>query len=402
MGDVFLKRGRDKPVRQRHPWVFSGSIARTQGDPAAVDGEPVDVRAAEGDWLARGVLNRHSQIAVRLLTWDPDEAVDEGLWRRRLARAIDARQRLPGLAGTDGFRLAFSEADGVPGLVVDQYTQRPTGGPWLVVQFSALAADRWREAIVAALVDLVQPRGIVARDDVEAREREGLPPIEGVLWGESPPPRVDITEDGLTFAVDVLGGQKTGFYLDQRDNRRLVEPYCRDARVLDAFSYTGAFAARAWRGGAATVTTIESSAEALALAEENLARCGYGGRTEHVTGNAFGELRALRAAGRRFDVVILDPPKFARSAAHVERACRGYKDINLLALHLLDPGGLLVTFSCSGLVSADLFQKVVFGAALDAGRDVQIVAWCAQAADHPVLLSFPESAYLKGLICRVW
>jgi len=394
MAEVILKRGRDKPVRQRHPWVFSGAIARMDGDPA--DGDTVDLLAHDGDWLARGILNRRSQIAVRLLTWDPDETMDVAFWRRRLARAIDARQRLPSLAGTDAYRLAFSEADGVPGLVVDQY------GPWLAVQFSALAADRWREAIVTALLDLVQPRGIVARDDPEAREREGLSPIEGVLWGEPPPARVEIVEDGLTFLVDVLGGQKTGFYLDQRDNRRLVEPYCRGARVLDAFAYTGAFAARAWRGGAASVTTVESSAEALALAEENLARNGYGGQTEHVAGNAFSELRAFRAAGRRFDVVILDPPKFARSAGQVERACRGYKDINLLALHLLEPGGILVTFSCSGLVSADLFQKVVFGAAVDAGRDVQVIARCAQAADHPVLLSFPESAYLKGLICRVW
>ncbi len=397
MGEVVLKAGRDKPARQRHPWVFSGAIARVTGDPQ--DGDVVDVRAADGDWLARGILNRRSQIAVRLLTWDPDEAGNADLWRRRLARAIGARRRLPSLAGTNACRLAFSEADGVPGLVVDRYAD------WLVVQFSALAADRWREAIVTALVELAQPRGIVARDDPEAREREGLASSEGVLWGEPPPARVEIEEDGLRFLVDVLGGQKTGFYLDQRDNRRLVEPCCQGARVLDAFAYTGAFAARAWRGGAASVTTVESSAEALALAEENLAQCarnGYGGRTEHIVGNAFGELRALRTAGRRFDVVILDPPKFARSAAHLERACRGYKDINLLALHLLEPGGTLVTFSCSGLVSADLFQQIVWEAALDAGRDVQIIARCAQAADHPVLLTFPESAYLKGLMCRAW
>ncbi|MBU0495913.1 MAG: class I SAM-dependent rRNA methyltransferase [Chloroflexi bacterium] len=398
MSNVILKRDRDKPVRQRHPWVFSGAIARTNDEPQ--DGDTVDVLAHDGDWLARGILNRRSQIAVRLLTWDPAEAVDAAFWQRRLARAIDARRRLPALVGASAYRLAFSEADGVPGLVVDRY------GPWLAVQFSALAADRWRDVILAALVDQAQPRGIVARDDPEARAREGLLPLDGVLWGESPPARVEIDEDGLTFAVDVLGGQKTGFYLDQRDNRRLIEPYCPGARVLDAFAYTGAFAARAWRGGAAAVTTVESSAEALVLAEENLARNGHGGQTEHVAGNAFSELRAFRAAvqraGRRFDVVILDPPKFARSASHVERACRGYKDINLLALHLLEPGGVLLTCSCSGLVNADLFQKVVFGAAVDAGRDVQIIAHCAQSADHPELLSFPESAYLKGLLCRVW
>jgi len=394
MTAVFLKRGRDKPARQRHPWVFSGAIARVDGEPQ--DGDPVDVRAADGDWLARGILNRRSQIAVRILTRDPDEAVDANLWRRRLARAVDARARLPALVGTSAYRLAFSEADGLPGLVVDRYTD------WLAVQFSALAADRWRKAIVTALVELIQPRGIVARDDPEAREKEGLLAAEGVVWGEPPPAHVEIEEDGLTFLVDVLGGQKTGFYLDQRESRRLVEPYGRGARVLDAFAYTGAFAVRAWRGGAVSVTTVESSPEALALAEENLARNGFGGRTEHVVGNAFRELRAFRAAGRRFDVVILDPPKFARSAGHLERAGRGYKDINLLALHLLEPGGILVTFSCSGLVDADLFQQIVWEAALDAGRDVQVVARCAQAPDHPVALNFPESAYLKGLICRVW
>lgn len=386
---VVLKRGREKPVLNRHPWIFSGAIARFDGD--ARDGDLVRVVDIRNNDLATGYLNTRSQIVVRLLSWDAGEAIDEGFWRRRLEQAIGARSdRAPAGAA----RLVYAESDRLPGLVVDAY------GPWLVMQCLTLGMARRRDAIAGLLADIVQPAGIYARDDADVRLQEGLPLESGPLWGQMPPERVEIVEYGHRFLVDVAGGQKTGFYLDQRYNRLRTAAYCRGAEVLNAFAYSGAFGVYAAAAGARAVTNLDSSAQALALAAENVALNGLPPQ-EMVTGDVFQVLRHYRDEGRRFDVIILDPPKFASSQAEVMAATRGYKDINLLALQLLRAGGFLVTFSCSGRVSADLFQKVVFGASVDAGRHVQILEWLAQAPDHPVLLTFPESAYLKGLLCRV-
>ncbi len=393
-GTVILKRNRVKPVLQHHPWIFSGAIDRIEGGPS--DGDVVDVRDAGHNWLARGTVNRRSQISVRLLTWQQDEAVDRAFWRRRLDRAIASRGALAADASTTAYRLVHAESDYLPGLVVDRY------GPYLVVQFLALGVERWRADILSLLAELASPRGIYERSDVDVRAKEGLDERAGVVYGEEPPAQLEIREDGRRSLVDVRGGHKTGCYLDQRENRARLAPFCEGADVLDVFAYAGAFATCALSAGAARATLVESSAAALALAERNRALNNVArDRFECVDGDAFSVLRGYRGQGRRFDLIVLDPPKLARTQRNVKRAARAYKDVNLLAFQLLEPGGVLFTTSCSGAVSADLFQKIVFGALVDAGRDGQVVGYLAQGADHPVALTYPEGAYLKGLIVRV-
>ncbi len=401
LATVVLKRGREKPVRNRHPWVFSGAIHRVEG--RAEDGDLVRVADSRRRYLATGYWNDHSQITVRLLTWDAGEELDVGFWRRRLAQSIHGRRRLAADAATDAYRLVYAEADGLPGLIVDRY------GDWLVVQCLALGMARRRDEIVSLLADselwaeqgLAPPLGLYARDDAHVRRKEGLSLETGTVWGKAPPERIEIVEQGHRFLVDVRQGHKTGFYLDQRENRLRAAGRCAGADVLNAFAYTGGFGVYAGRAGAGSVVNVDTSAEALALAEENLVLNGCPAQ-EMVVGDVFQVLRDYRDEGRTFDVAILDPPQFATSQAQVRDATRGYKDVNLLAMQLLRPGGSLITFSCSGRVSADLFQKVVFGASVDARRDVQILERLAQGPDHPVLLTFPESEYLKGFLCRVW
>jgi len=394
-GTVVLKRKRTRPVQQRHPWVFSGAIERIEGEVA--DGDVVEVRDVGGNWLARGTLNRRSQIVVRLLTWQQDEPVDSAFWRCRLERAISARQSLASDPDTTAYRLVHAESDYLPGLVVDRY------GEWVIVQFLTLGVERHRDEIVAALVGLLAPRGVYERSDVDVRAKEGLPERVDPLWGEEPPELVEVLENGHRFLVDVRQGHKTGFYLDQRENRARLPAYSDGGDVLDVFAFTGGFAVYAAGGRASSVTLVESSAPVLDLARRNLALNGSPpDSVECVEGDVFSVLRGYRAQDRRFDVVVVDPPKFAHSEREVKRAARAYKDVNLLAFRLLRPGGTLFTCSCSGSVSADLFQKIVFGAAVDAEQEAQIVGYLAQGADHPVALTFPQGAYLKGLICRVW
>ena len=392
-GRVILRPGREKAVLRRHPWVFSGAVARIEGHPA--DGDVVAVLADDGTFLAQGYLNRRSQIVVRLLTWSPEERIDEGFWRQRLEVAIRGRASL--LAAERGAcRLVHAESDGLPGLVVDRY------GAFLAVQFLTLGVDRRRHLLVEALADLLRPQGIYERDDEAVREKESLPLQTGVLWGEAPPELVEVEEGGLRFLVDLREGHKTGFYLDQRENRQKVLRYAAGREVLNAFAYTGGFGLYALQGGAAHVVNVDASERALDLARRNFALNGWGEpQAEFVVGDVFQVLRRYREEGRRFDLIVLDPPKFAHSAADVPAATRGYKDVNLLAFQLLREGGVLFTFSCSGAISADLFQKVVFSASLDAGREAQVLERLTQASDHPVLLSFPEGEYLKGLVCRV-
>lgn len=412
---VILKPGREKPVRQGHPWIFSGAIQRLPAPDAVADGEIVPVVDSRGRWLAQGYLNRRSQIQVRLLSWQAGEEIDDDFWRRRLVQAIAARRSLAdtpqGERPTDTYRLVNAESDYLPGLTVDRYAD------YLVLQSGTLGMDRHKRHLAHLLQELTGCTGVIERSEAALRRQEGLDAATGILAGQGPDPAqtqglIDVREMGLHFAVDVLGGQKTGFYTDQRQNRALVAAYCRGKRVLNAFSYTGAFAVHALAAGAAHVTNLDASVDALTLGEENLRRNGVdpdspNAPVESIAGDVFQVLRAWRdlsgpaAEARRYDVIVLDPPKFAQSKRAVDGALRGYKDINMLALHLLKPGGILATFSCSGLVGPDLFQKVVFGAAVDAERSVQILHWMQQSSDHPTAITFPEGAYLKGLLCRV-
>lgn len=393
-GTVVLKPGREKPVLHRHPWVFSGAIARVEGHPGA--GDSVVVADSEGQPLACGAYSGRSQIRVRIWTWNPDEAVGADFFRERVRRSCQRREELRAANHTTAYRIVNAESDLLPGLVADRY------GGYMVVQFLTAGAERWRAEILEALVELERPDGVYERSDVDVRRKEGLRLAKGPLWGREPPDIVEILEHARRFLVDIKNGQKTGFYLDQRQNRRAVARYAADREILNCFCYTGGFSVYAGAAGALRIVNVDSSAEALALARRNMALNGLKiADDEYIEGNVFQVLRGYRDEGRTFDVVILDPPKFASSRAQVEAATRGYKDINLVAMQVLRPGGILVTFSCSGLVSPDLFQKVVFGASVDAGRDAQILERLSQASDHPVLLSFPESEYLKGLICRV-
>jgi 23S rRNA (cytosine1962-C5)-methyltransferase len=403
MADLYLKPKRDKAIRNRHPWVFSGAVDRIEGQ--SQGGDVVVVRDSRGAFLARGYLNGRSQITVRLLTWKEEEQIDEGFWSRRLAASLARRRPLAADKDTNAYRLAHAEADRLPGLIVDRY------GDFLVVQYLTLGVDVRRQALADALAREAQSaglavRGIYERSDVEVRKQEGLAPVTGILVGEVPPPDLEVMEHGHRFGVDLAAGQKTGFYLDQRENRATLARYVRTvcapgATMLDAFAYSGGFGVYAARAGVGPITLLDVSGDALERARQNLARNGLE-RTEDSCeqGDVFEMLRLYRDQGRSYDLIVLDPPKFAPTRRHVERASRAYKDINLWALKLLQPGGYLFTFSCSGGVDASLFQKIVFGAALDAGREVQIVERLAQSPDHPVLLSFPESAYLKGLVCR--
>jgi 23S rRNA (cytosine1962-C5)-methyltransferase len=331
-------------------------------------------------------------------TWDEGERVDEVFIDRRVRRASDARVEL--VSRTDALRLAFAENDGLPGVIADRY------GTFVVLQLSSSGAERWRPALASAYAALPGVVGVYERSDLEVRQREGLPPRVGVVVGEEPPPLVTFSERPLgadvtwRFAAELASGHKTGFYLDQRENRAVVARLAAGRRTLNLFCYSGGFSVAAATGGASDVTSVDSSRRALELARANLEGNSVPVGSL-VDADVFTHLRRLRDGAERFDLIVLDPPRLAQTASQVQRASHAYKDLNLLALKLLSPGGLLVTFSCSGVVSEDLFQKIVFGAALDAGRDVQIVDRLTQASDHPVLLTFPEGAYLKGLVCRV-
>lgn len=389
---VRLKPGREKSLLQRHPWVFSGAIATVEGAPGP--GDTVRLASADGRFLARAAWSPASQIRARAWTFDEAVAVDEAFFDARLRAAIAARAPLLDAAHT-GCRLVHGESDGLPGVIADRY------GGTVVVQLSSGGAERWRTVLIERLAAITGADCIYERSDADVREREDLPPRTGVVHGTLPA-NVELVEDGLRYGVDVVGGQKTGFFLDQRDSRARLRPLCRDAAVLNAFCYTGGFTLQALAGGAARVLSIDSSVPALAQAAANLARnTGLDpARAEWREADVFAELRRLRDTAAGFDVVVLDPPKFAPTAHHAEKATRAYKDINLLALKLLRPGGLLATFSCSGGVDAALFRKIVAGAALDARADAVVIGQFAASADHPVALAFPEGDYLKGLLVR--
>ena len=384
---LVLRPGRDKSVRRHHPWIFSGSAAQIDGTPSA--GATVLVTSASGEPLGRAAYSPDSRLRARMWTFDADTVVDEALIADRVVAAADRRRDLTAI--TDAMRIVFSEADALPGVIADRY------GDAVVVQLGSAGAERWRDTIADALMALPGVRCVYERSDVDGREREGLSPRTGLMRGDEPDNETIITERSFRYSVGFTAGQKTGFYLDQRDARATVATVAAGRTVLNAFSYTGAFSVIAAASGATAVTSLDSSGPALAGARRNAEVNGVD-VGEQIEGDAFAELRTLRDRARTFDLIMLDPPKLAQTEAQVARATRAYKDLNLLAAKLLNPGGILMTFSCSGGVSDDLFQKVVAGAALDAKRNLRIVGKLTQPSDHPVPLSFPEASYLKGLI----
>ncbi|GAB4168825.1 MAG: 23S rRNA (cytosine(1962)-C(5))-methyltransferase RlmI [Rhodocyclaceae bacterium] len=396
MPELILERGKERCVLRRHPWIFASAVARLCGH--ARPGDTVEVRDARGRMLGRAAWSPRSQIRARVWSFDPEETIDDAFFKRRVARSIARRRALPELRGLDALRLIHAESDGLPGVIADRY------GDTVVLQLGSAGAEKWRKAIAAAIVRETGCARLYERSDAGVRAREGLEARTGWLFGGEPGAALLIEEHGLRLEVDIRGGHKTGFYLDQRDNRLAARALAEGRRVLNCFCYTGAFSLNALAGGAAEVLSIDSSGHALDAAQRALALnpelAPRAGRAQWRQADVFEALRSLAAAGHRYDLVILDPPKFAPSGAHLAAAARAYKDINLFAFRLLAPGGLLMSFSCSGGVSPEAFLDIVTEAARDAPREARVLRRLGAAADHPVLLGFPEGEYLKGLLCQ--
>ena len=427
MNTVTLKPSKEKSLLRRHPWVYANAIERIDGKPAS--GATVVVRTHDGRFLARAAYSPHSQIRLRAWSFDEAEPIDHAFFKRRVQHALAHRRSF--VRDTGAVRLVFGEADGLPGLVVDYYVpdvataaaqasidsraathtqanRLPLSGDeaaahgQIVCQFMAAGVEAWKDAIVAALVGATGCPNVYERSDVSIREKEGLAQTTGVLAGAAPDDELIVSENGVRYRVDVRNGHKTGFYVDQRENRALVQDYAAERDVLNCFCYTGGFSLAALKGGARRVVSIDSSGEALALARANVQANGFDAeRAEWLDADAFRTLRRLADEGERFDLVVLDPPKFAPAREHVDRAAGAYKDINLSGFRLLRPGGLLFTYSCSGAIDAELFQKIVAGAASDARVDARILKRLGTGLDHPLLASFPEGEYLKGLLLQI-
>ena len=396
MPSVILKPGREKSLLRRHPWIFSGAIQHV--DEEIASGSTVDVLSSKGDFLARGAYSPQSQIRVRAWTFE-DEPVDQDFFRKKIRASLTIRSTLllgegSGARSTNAIRLIYAESDSIPGLIVDRYDDV------LVLQSLTAGSEYWKETIADILLEETGLKNIYERSDADVRELEGLSPRVGILRGTIPESRITITEFGLKFLVDIQHGHKTGLYLDQRANRQRVRTLAKNKDVLDCFCYTGGFTLNALVGDAKSVLSVDASSEALTLARQNIELNKLPiEKAQFLEGDVFQVLRKFRDEARSFDMIILDPPKFAPTAAQAEKAARGYKDINLLAFKLLRPNGILFTFSCSGGIDSALFQKIVAGAALDAGVEAQIIEHLSQASDHPISLHFPEGAYLKGFVC---
>lgn len=395
MGFLVLKKGKERSLLHSHPWVFSGAVEKIVE--VKQNGETVEIRSFDGERLAIASFSEFSQIIARVWTFDTNEKINKDYLLRQIQNAQKLRLSMDLDTNTNAYRIINTEADGIPGLIVDKYDK------YLVCQFLSAGAEFWRENIIEILAKEFNPVGIYERSDTDSRTKEGLEKRTGVIYGQEPQSEIALNEEGVKYYVDIKTGHKTGFYLDQRENRNKVKVYCLGKDVLNGFSYTGGFGIAALAADANRVTNIDSSAESLNMVEKNLVFNELDpSKSEQVEGDVFKVLRTYRDSGKSFDLIILDPPKFAESKNQLEGALRGYKDINLLAFKLLRPGGILFTFSCSGHIVPELFRKVVSDAAIDSGKKVQQIALLQQSADHPVLMSFPESFYLKGLICKVW
>jgi 23S rRNA (cytosine1962-C5)-methyltransferase len=394
LNSIILKKSADSFIKRKHPWIFSGALEKVDGNPSK--GETVQIFTSEKKLVGLGSFSPSSQIRVRVWTLNPGEKVDEEFFREKINQAKSLREKILNVSLTNAYRIINSESDGLPGLIVDRY------GEYIVCQFLSSGVEFFKEVVTDILNDMFKPKGIYERSNVDVREKEGLKSAKGSLRGTEPEDLVEILENGFKFLVDIKEGHKTGFYLDQRDNRKLISAFAKEKTVLNCFSYTGGFSVYALTSGAEKVTQVETSASALDLSLRNFELNNLNpSSVENINDDVFTVLRKFRDERKTFDLIILDPPKFADSASQIQKASRGYKDINLLAIKLLNPGGILFTFSCSGHVSQELFQKIVSDAALDSGREVKIIKQLAQSSDHPVLTNFPEGLYLKGLVCSV-
>jgi 23S rRNA (cytosine1962-C5)-methyltransferase len=394
MHSVKLKKGKEKAVRQMHPWVFSGAIDQIKGNPE--NGDIIMVNDSNNAFLAYGFFNDKSRVAVRLLEWNQETEIDESWWREKIKTAVKHRDNLNS-KGTNTYRLIFSEADFLPGLIVDRYAD------FLSVQILTSGIERIKGVILDELQQLLKPKGIFDKSDASARAHEGMNASSGgILMGSEPPEFVSVKENGVLYQVNIAEGQKSGFYCDQRDNRKWVAEYTKGKRVLDCFSYSGGFSLNAISKGAKEVISVDSSALALETLKRNIENNNFT-ETPHqlIQSDVNKQLRVFREENEKFDVIILDPPKYAPSRSALTKASRAYKDLNRMAMLLLNEGGLLATYSCSGAVDMSMFKQIIAWAALDAGKEVQFIQQFSQAADHPVRSSFPEGEYLKGLLCRV-
>ncbi|MCP3967615.1 MAG: methyltransferase [Lentisphaerae bacterium] len=392
MKRIVLKDGRDKSLRRRHPWIFSGAVKNIEGKPEL--GDTVEIVSRKGEFLGVGSYSPKSQITARIWSFE-QESIDNAFFQKRIKQAIQFRTALGLMNDGEACRLVASEADSLPGVIVDRY------GNYLVIQLLSAGADVWKQTICDCLQEIVSCAGIYERSDVDVRSKEGLEKRTGLIAGDEPPELIEINENGLRYLIDVREGHKTGFYLDQRDNRYALRSIVADKTVLNCFSYTGGFGVAAAKAGAAMVTNVDASGAALELAQRNMQlndipESSY----ENVEADVFKLLRKYRDMNRKFDIIVLDPPKFIESKGQLNRASRGYKDIAMLGFKLLNPGGMLLNFSCSGLMPVDLFQKITADAALDARVNGKIIKRLSQAPDHPTLLSFPESYYLKGFMVK--
>lgn len=394
MVEIKLKKGKEKAVYQRHPWVFSGALDKVKGKPE--NGDVVKVLDAQGEFLAYGYYNDQSRVAIRLVEWDESVGIDEAWYAQKINTAIDGRAHLLANEETTACRLIFSEADFLPGLIVDRYAD------FLSVQILSSGIEKAKETIIKVLVERLKPKGIFDRSDATARTHEGITAENGLLWGENPAEFIEVKENGIKYHINIAEGQKSGFYCDQRDNRSILASYSKGKTVLDCFSYSGGFSLNAFAQGATEVTSVDSSALAIETLKQNIALNQFEA-SKHIAiqSDVNKQLRQFNDEDKKFDVVVLDPPKYAPSRSALDRAARAYKDLNRRGLMLLESGGLLATFSCSGAVDIETFKQIIAWAALDAGKEVQIIKQFCQPEDHPVRLSFPEGEYLKGLLLRV-
>jgi len=395
MVDIILKKSKEKAVLQRHPWVFSGALESVKGKPE--NGELVRVLDSNKDFLAYGYYNNQSRVAVRLLEWNEATEINDNWWINKIKTAVEARKNILN-ENTNTCRLIFSESDYLPGLIVDIYND------YLSLQILTEGIERVKTLVVNTLQEITGAKGIVDKSDNVSRSHDGLAPTNGgLLWGELPPEFVEVKENGVKYLINVLEGQKSGFYCDQRDNRKVLASYVEDKKVLDCFSYSGGFTLNSFLQGAKEVVSVDSSALAIETLKKNLALNNFDKKpftTIQVDVNK--QLRLFKETGEKFDVIVLDPPKYAPSRSSLDRAARAYKDLNRLGMQILEKGGLLATFSCSGAMDIDTFKQVIAWAALDAGKEVQVLYQFCQPEDHPVRISFSEGEYLKGLLCRIY